>query len=256
MEERLRGFFPDASIEVVVGAVGGYSSNDALDWYDDFLHKLNPDVAIVHLGWNDMGQFHPFGLRYKNENLAYQGRTVLGTMMENLYFLRIPYVAIGRWERSRPVDTSPLTTEESRVLDEFAPRHFETNLETLVRKLKDRGSVVYLVVCAGLITYPPTPDELRRMHFPRGMKKKLAIYKSVYVKYTESLERVAGITRTPLIDLRELIRGAEERRIFTDTVHIDTEGAERFGNYMADAIRPGVREIRARKAGSLGSLAH
>jgi lysophospholipase L1-like esterase len=250
IEERLRESYPQDAIEVLVAAVGGYSSTDALDWYDEFLHRLKPDVAIIHLGWNDMGQFHPFGLRYKNERLAYRERTLVGRMVENLYFLRIFYVVSGRLERSRPVDMSPLTAEEIRILEGFTPTHFKANLEALIGKLKDRGSAVYLAVCAGLITYPPTAEELPRLHFPRGMNKKLGIYQRVYTKYVEIIEQVGASTHTPLIDLRELVRTPDERRIFTDTMHTGAEGAERYGTFMARIIRPKVEEIRMRRAHS------
>lgn len=248
LERRLKGYLPDARIEVIAAAVSGYTSSDALDWYDEFLHKLNPDIAIVHLGWNDIHQFHPFGLRDKNERLSYRERTALGILMEHVYFLRLPGAVTARLEKSRPVDTSPLTPEEIRILDGFTPRHFEVNLESLTRKLEARGSVVYLVVPAGLITYPPTPEELAKMHFPSGMGNKVEIYKSVYEKYVAALGRVSATTGAGLIDLRALIRTAEVRRIFDDSMHIGTEGAERFGNHVAEALKAQVYEIHMRKA--------
>ena len=243
LEEKLSAYFPNNDVEVIVGAVPGYSSYETLNWYNEFLHELRPDIAIIYIGWNDIGQYHPFGLRYKNEGLSYQKRSLIGSLMENLYILRIPYFLIGRIERSKPVDTSPLTSEEKGILDDFLPTHYTTNLKTLIQKLKEQGSTVYLLTLAGLITYPQTDEELARMHFARGMKRKLEIYKAVYKKYEEALEEVSISTETPIIDLRELIRSASQRDILTDTMHINVKGAELYGNYIAETIKTKVGEI-------------
>lgn len=246
LEEKLRTLFPGNHIKVIVGAVPGYDSYTALDWYKEFLNKLNPDIAIVYLGWGDMGQYHPFGLRYKNESKSYRQRTWVGIAMEYLYFLRIPYFFIGRIESSLPVDTSPLTPQEKAVLDAFIPTHYKANLNSLIQDLKKKGAAVYLISPVGLITYHPTNDEIRRMHFPRNIKKKLAIYKAVYTKYMAALEEVSINNRAPIIDLREIIQSEEQRKIFQDTMHINIDGAEKFGNYIAEFIKPKVEEILTR----------
>ena len=47
LEEELDRFFGEQSVEVIVGAVPGYSSFEALHWYDEFLHLLKPDITII-----------------------------------------------------------------------------------------------------------------------------------------------------------------------------------------------------------------
>ena len=249
LEERLRDMFPGEEIEVVVGAVPGYSSYEALDWYEELLHELEPDITTIYLGWNDMGQFHPYGLRYKNERL-YQDRTLLGRLMEYSYLMRVPYFFGGRIERSRPVDLTPMDADQRRELDAFKPTHFETNLESLIAQLRTAGSDVYLIGLAGLVTGTPTDEELSRMHFPRNMNKKLALYKAVYDKYAASLANVARRTDTPVINLGPLIRTPEQRLIFTDTMHINPEGAELYGAFLAAELRPAVAAIAAERSDS------
>jgi len=248
LEEKLTAYFPSNSIEVITGAVPGYSTYESVDWYNDFLYKLKPDIAIIYLGWNDIGQFHPFGLRYKNERLAYQERSWIGSLMENIYLLRVPYFFIGRIENQKKVDTSPLTLEEKGILDKFAPTHYTTNLKILIQKLKEQGSIVYLSTLAGLITYPQTDEELAKMHFARGMKRKLEIYRAVYEKYEEALDEVSRSTETQLIDLKSLIRNPSQRDIFTDTMHINVKGSEVYGNYIAEIIKMKTEELLVQKA--------
>lgn len=243
LEKKLQSFYPREEIEVIVGAVPGYSSYEAMNWYDEFLHKLDADVCIIYLGWNDIGQYHPFGLKYKNEALSYQERSFSGWMMENFYLLRVPYFFIGRYEKSKPVDLSALKSDEKQLLDDFSPDHYEKNVITLISKLQDDGSKVYLLTLAGLITYEPTKEEILRMHFPRGMGKKLEIYKAVYQKYCEALDRVAKKTGVSVIDLRKLIRTEKRRKIFRDTMHITVKGAERFGVYIAEKMKEDIALI-------------
>lgn len=245
--EQLGAMFPDNSIEVISGAVPGYSSYDALDWYEEFLNELDPDIAIIHLGWNDMGQYHPFGLRYKNESLAYQEKSLIGSLMQNIYFLRVPYFFLGRIEQAKPIDLSPLSPDDNKMIDKFEPSHFLTNLKTLVSKLRAQGSYVYLVNLAGLNTFDPTESEIARMHFSRGLDKKLSRSKAVYDKYEAALELAAEEANTPTIDLRTLIDTVEKRAIFTDTMHINVEGSEIYGEYIAEEIREKVAELLATK---------
>ena len=234
-------------VEVIVAAVPGYSSFEAVDWYDEFLHKLGADITIIYLGWNDMGELHPFGLRYKNEGL-YREPTLMGFLMRHLYFTRVPYFFLGRIERSMPVDLTPLSQEQEKVIADFYPTHYERNLKLLIEKSKAQRSLVYLLSLPGLITHSPTEEELGRMHFPRNMRKHLASYKAVYEKYLHALRQVSAETKTPIIHLDELIRTPAQREIFTDTMHINQEGADRFGKYIADRIRNKVAEIIATKS--------
>ncbi len=247
VEAHMNAFFTHQPIEVLVGAVPGYSSYDALDWYDEFLYQLNPDIALIALGWNDIGQFHPFGLQYKNSGL-YRERTLLSRLMEMFYFMRIPYLITGYIERSKSVDTAPLTIEESRKLKHFIPTHFRKNLLSLVRKLQLNNCRVYLLTLAGLVTYSPTVEELKKMHFPRNMDKKLQIYQHIYRTYNNVIEYVARQTATPMIDLRTLIQSPEKRKIYTDTMHLNPSGAEAYGAYIAERLRPFVAQILKRKS--------
>lgn len=239
LEKQLNQQFPNDSIKVIVAAVPGYSSHEALDWYDEFLHKLKADITIIYLGWNDMGELHPFGLRYKTEGL-YRETTFIGFLMRHLYLARVPYFFLGRIERYMPVDLTPLSEHQEKILAEFYPTHYENNLASLVQKAKAQKSGVYFLSLPGLITHSPTEEELTRMHFPRNMRKHLAVYKAVYEKYLHVLKKVSAETLTPIIYLDELIKTPAQREIFTDTMHINHEGADRFGKYIADQIKNSV----------------
>src|SRR4030095_296267 len=245
LEKQLNQVFVDNPVEVIVAAVPGYTSHEGLLWYDEFLYKLNADIMIIYLGWNDT-QFHPFGLRYKTEGLS-RKPTLIGFLMRYLYLASVTYFFLGRIEMNMPVDLTPLNEEEETILAEFYPTHYDNNLRSLIKKAKAQGSFIYLLSLTGLITYSPTEEELERMHFPRNMGKQLAVYKAVYEKYLDALKKVAEETQTPIIYLDKLIETPKQRKIFTDSMHINQEGADRFGKYIADQIKDKVAEAIAAK---------
>ena len=232
LEDKLKDFFPNGHIEVIAGAVPGYNSGKALDWYNEFLHRLNPDMAILFLGWNDILSIHPF-----NKTELFRRNPQARSFLLKLYIVRLPYYFMRACEKKRGSDLSPLSSEEIHALQNFYPAHYAQNLTSLIGKLKSRGVSVYLVTLPGLVTYDPIDDEIRKMYYGPGMKNKLAIYQSIYGRYQEVLLEVARHTGTPTIDLRKLIKSSDRRRVFTDTMHFDAAGAELFGREMADAVR-------------------
>jgi lysophospholipase L1-like esterase len=248
VEDILRNVHGDVAVEAIVGAVPGYSSSQALDWYQETLGDLKPDITVINLGWNDMAQFHPFGLRYKNEGL-YREPSAIGKAMMHLHFLRIPYYFLGRRERAKPIDLSPLTPEEEETLQAFTPTLYSQNLTELVTRSRSDGSTVFLVSLSSLLTHAPEADDLAIMHFPRGLHRKLAVYQGIYHQYSATLEGVAHSTDTPVIDMTDLVGDPATRRdIFTDTMHINEEGAERYGRIIADRLAPVVDSLVRERA--------
>jgi lysophospholipase L1-like esterase len=252
LEKQLNRVFPNNPVEVIVAAVPGYSSYEGLYWYDEFLHKLNADIIIVYLGWNDMGVWNPFGLQYKNQGL-YREPTFIGFLMRYLYLARVPYFFLGLVERYMPVDMTHLSEEQEKILADFYPTHYENNLTSLIRKSKAHGSLVYFLSLPGLITYRPTEEESKRMHFPRNIRKHLRAYKAVYEKYLAALKTVSTETQTPIIYLDNLIETPQQRTIFYDTMHITEEGSQRFGRYIANEIKERVAELITTKTLDMSS---
>ena len=231
----------DFDIEVICAAVPGYDSFHALDWYDEFLYKLDSDIAIIYLGWNDLGQYHPYGLQYKNDNLGYTKKTFMSFMMEKFYLFRIPYFFIGRYDQKRDVDLSELTEDELNVVNNYFPDHYLKNMRTLIEKLRKNDTEVFLIPMTGLLNYDNiTDDEYNKIIYPRGIKRKYNIYKSLFEKYTIAFDSVAKLTESNVIDLPSLIELPEKRNIFTDDCHINLEGAEVFGNFIAKSISKNV----------------
>ena len=244
MQEKLSNQF-DSDIEVICAAVPGYDSFDALNWYDEFLHKIEVDIAVIYLGFNDLGQFHPFGVKYKIEKLGYSDRSFSGFLMKHIYTLRIPYFFAGRIQRNKEVDLSELTIKEFEIVNNYFPDHYFKNMTSLVEKLKNDGVSVYLVDLTGLLNYDNITDkEIQKIIFPRGTKRKLSLFKALFEKYQHALDSVSQTTVTPLIDLPSLISTTKDRMIFTDDCHINISGSEIFGSFISDAISEEIHQIQ------------
>lgn len=233
LEISLNDHLGQDKVEVIAGAVGGYTSFDALNWYDEYLHELQPDIALVYLGWNDLGQYHPFGLKYKNEH-GYQKETMMTKLFSNIYLLRIGYFLQGRAEKSKPADTSDLTNEERTVIDAFYPDHYEKNLTELITKLQASGTEVYLISLTGLVSLDePKKVDLEKMHFLRNINKKFTIYKELHKKYVTALNSVSSSLDVPIINLDKFLADDIRDDLFTDTMHITPKGAEEYGKEIA-----------------------
>ena len=101
------------------------------------------------------------------------------------------------------------------------------------------GSEVYIISMAGLISDELDQAGFDMMHFPRGMNKKYEIYKSVYLKYLESMNEVARDTITEVIDINKILE-RNDRFFFTDSMHINKQGAKLYGYYIADKLKGSI----------------
>jgi hypothetical protein len=96
---------------------------------------------------------------------------------------------------------------------------------------------------ASLTSPDPTPDELRRAHFPRGMGKNMRKLDLLVAKYNAVVARVAKAQGVPLVDLHAEFDSHEARAHFTDSCHMDVEGAGRIARRLAREVL--AREIPA-----------
>lgn len=237
LEDILADSLDDQTTEVIIGAVPGYSSYEALDWCNESLFDLDPNIVLIYIGWNDMGQYHPFGLRYKNIG-KYQKSSKLSSLLQNIYLLRIGYFFKGRAEKKLPIDYSELTELEKDELNNFYPEHYEENLIQMISTFKQKGSEVLLISLTGLISLEEwNEDDINKLYFPRNLGKKIKLYKAIHQKYEQALNKVSTLLGVKVIDISALIKNAKLRKsYFTDTMHVTPEGAKRLGELISHDV--------------------
>lgn len=242
LEVCLRRMIPHKKIDVINASCPGYDSRTARSWYETEVDGYEHDMFIIYIGWNDMGQFNPDGLAYKlNETGYLKEPNLFQQMILNCYVLRSVYVIQGHWERRGNLSFTPLDADEAKRYADFYPIHFEKNLRALVDLAKSRNRKVFLLNYASILNEAPTPEEQRRIHFPRGMGKKLAKYLALKMSYEAALHKVASETGTPIIDIESIFRDPESRKVFSDAMHFEAEGADRIADRVATEVAPLIK---------------
>ena len=242
LEARLRALLPGRQIDVINASCSGYDSRQARAWYEGEIDSIEHDMLLIYLGWNDMGQYNPDGLVYKQQETGYlKEPSLLDKAILNIYLLRSIYVVRGFLEKRQTFSTEPLTGDDLAKYAAFYPTHFEENLLAIIRLAHSKGRTVRLLNYAGLVVENPTADEQRRMHFPRGMGRRLHKYLSLMNSYETALDKVSKETGTPIIDVESRFVDAESREVFSDSAHFNERGSEMLAEVVAGAIKSEVK---------------
>lgn len=242
LEERLRAELPHKSIEVINASCSGYDSQQARSWYETEVDGIEHDMLLIYLGWNDMGQYNPDGLVFKRAGMGYlKEPSLLDKAILNIYLLRSIYVVRGFLERRQEFSTEPLVGDDLAKYASFYPTHFEENLLAIVRLAQSRGRRVCMLNFAGLVVENPTVDEQRRMHFPRGMGRRLPKYLALMESYEKALAKVSREANVPIIDVESHFKDPASREVFSDSAHFDERGSAIFAEVVSDAIKADIR---------------
>lgn len=222
-------------IEVVNAAVPGYSSDNARNLFEHELSRFEGDYFFVYLGWNDLGQFGPEGLPYKRQATGYQV-TPVQRVLSSIYLLRYAFLMPSMLDRERETFDRPLDAREQKIYGDYRPTHFERNLRQILSLAKRRYPHVFVMNLATITNADPTPSELQRAHFPRGMGKNMRKLDLLVRHYNDSVAVVAREQGVSLIDLHAAFDSREARETFTDSCHMNRAGAARVARLIADEI--------------------
>lgn len=232
-------------VETVNTAVAGYSSANARLLYEHEASRFAADYVFVYLGWNDLGQYGPEGLPYKLHEKGYR-ISPLQRLLTNVYSIRFAFAAQRVLAQRTPAFDAPLDPRDEALYASYRPTHFVENLRAIVRLARERGAAVYLLGLATLTSDAPTDEELSKAHFPTGMDRNLRKLHQLVRIYDDAVRQVAREEDVPFIDLFALFDSREARRTFTDSCHMDAEGARRIAIAVADAVLAREQPERAR----------
>jgi lysophospholipase L1-like esterase len=224
-----------AEVETVNAGVPGYSSLNARLLFEHELSHFDAHHFVVYLGWNDLGQYGPEGLPYKLHEQGYRV-SPLQRMLSQIYTVRFVFAAGHAIRRLMPTTHELLTLAEADLYERYEPSHFTDNMRAILRRAKERYPHVHVLNIATLTSKSPTQDEFQRMHFPTGMSKNARKLHALVLKYKFAVEEVAEEEGLEVIDIFSLFDSTEARRTFTDSCHMNREGAGRMAKAVADAI--------------------
>lgn len=228
-------------VETVNAAVPGYSSLNARLLFEKELSEFDAHHFVVYLGWNDLGQFGPEGLPYKRHDQGYEISAVQKALTE-VYSVRL-FFALGHFlRRLSPTTSQPMSPEDEALYAAYRPVHFFENMHAILHLAQERYPHVHVMNLATITSDDPTEDEMRRAHFPTGMDKNIKKLHVLVKTYSEAVDQVAREQGLEVIDLFSLFNNRDARRHFTDSCHMDRNGAALIAKAVAQSILAAERE--------------
>lgn len=243
LEQEFAGL--DKDVEVINGGVWGWTSAQELARLRREIEGINPDVVLLHQGWNE--EFM--------HSLLHLGRTwhpnVMPTLAERelgvapgALLARIPLVSVYLvgldWKRARFKKEMAFNNRD-RWKSLMGRRYIEAwvdNLHGFCRLATDRGFLLYTIDPPCLVgmddKYPDRSAYIQRSR----LTKLYADYQAV------SKARIRNVLQTsapalPCVDVAGMfasIAGEERARLFRDEIHLTPAGDALFAAYLAGSL--------------------
>lgn len=211
-------------------AVHGYSIHQGLALFRRQVRQLKPDIVTVYFGWND----HWLNVQSDEMIMAVRVHPVVGRIFELLLKKRIfmaLHALINPVTRQQP----GLDNKVFRV----PPDRYEKLLKQLAAEIKAAGAIPVLITAA----CRPMPESEVGKERIRSREQGDSIHRE-YIAITRN---VAADTKSPLLDLEEILKGPECDRFFAaDGIHFDHFADESVINKMLPPeSQPGLRQVAA-----------
>jgi len=209
--------------EVINAGIEGYNSTFALDRIRDELLRYRPNLVLLYVGWNDLMKIDP-----SNQAEVDKYRW-LATILDSSYLVKAYKKLL--FVNLRPVVLRPRTDERPEDIEAFAhftPTRYRSNLEAMVRLLRQNGVAVMMVTLPTVVRPGMTGDELQRAHvffpyFPDAYGT--ARFLSLHRAYNRAIVDVASQERAELVDLVPVFDALPQKQTyFWDTMHPSATG--------------------------------
>lgn len=240
LERSLNDTSASRRFEVINAGIEGYNSGFALDRIRRELIRYRPRLVIIYVGWNDLMKMDPSSAarsdRYR----------LLAQIMNESYLVKAYKKLIFmdlRPRLSRPtVSTDPT---DIHAHDTFIPADYRSNLEEIVRVLRDHDMKVMLVTLPTVVHPGMTLDELERANvfFPYFVGAyDVSRFLSLHRAYNRTIRDVARNDKVDIVDLAAAFDSLETKtEYFWDTMHPNEKG----NALIAAALFRRIRELES-----------
>ena len=247
LEAMLGQHYAPHRIEVINYSAPGYNSAESLTTFALRAIDRDPDLVIIHHGWNDLSQGTAPGLVSDYTHVRKAGAVGRQGWQYKLATYRVYLLVKKRWGWAR----RPKGTMED--LDPRVVEIMERNLESIILLAKPRGIQPVLVTFASQLPADDDPEALAKV----GRIEQLilihrftpaGLFRAVKA-VNDGVRRVAERHGLLLVDLANTL---PREGCFGDFAHKTDEGLEGFADLLARAmIEDGVIDrVLARRESS------
>jgi lysophospholipase L1-like esterase len=209
--------------EVINAGIEGYNSTFALARIRDELLRYRPRLMVLYIGWNDLMKTDP-----SNESQVDRYRW-LADLMDTSYLVKAYKKLLFVY--LRPLVMRPTIaegSEDGRAFDDFVPMRYRSNLEAMIRLLRQHDVDVLLVTLPTVVQPGMTVEEVQKANvfFPYfsgayGVSRFLSLHGA----YNRAIADVARRERVEVIDLAHVFESLPARTpYFWDTIHPSPKG--------------------------------
>ena len=238
LERRLNAAGSRGRFEVINAGIEGYNSTFALERIREELLRYRPHLVIIYIGWNDLMKTDPANAA------AVDNHRWLAVLLDGSFLVKAYRKLL--FANLRPLLLPPTTEDrpgDAEAFDHFVPERYRSNLEAMIRLLRQHDAGVLLVTLPTVVRPGLTRDDLRRAnvffpYFPSayGVARLLSLHRA----YNLTIADVGRRERAEVVDLARLFEPIQDRSpYFWDTMHPNEKG----GALIAEALVGPVRTM-------------
>ena len=209
-------------VDVINGGVPGYSSYQGRVFFEEDLHKLEPDIVLVMFGWNDIWAAAN-GIPDKEQEFPPRAVIAVQNQLSRLHTYRLLKKLL-----LSPIEQNPDSLfSRQHPIYRVSPEDFAANLRAICREVRESGGVPVLMTA-------PLPSE--KFFVISGTSANVLRFRAAYNQITRD---VAGSEDVRLIDLERDLDGRV--RAFDnpslDPMHFNAAANALAAELIAEAIR-------------------
>lgn len=237
LQTNLNERYPGANAYVINAGVPSYTSSQVLIYLGELLPKVQPELALVNILWNDI--WFSTLTNWYPEVLVYQ-------LPPRLQQLLLRYSGLYRALTLRADEGSG----QANPFNSEALAHYRANLQAMVDLSRAAG--IDLVFVKGPIDLQKMSEE--GIEPFQGTRLGKADFLVAARTYTRALEEVARENGVPLVDHRLSLERPKTTELFLDLLHPTSLGNEMLASDVAHGLeKAGVLPWTEQSAGRLSA---
>lgn len=195
------------------------------------LLKFHPDVLIVVIGCNDLGDENPKMLptripNHWTRNLAqksFLARAIFGVF----YKILLPKI--------KPSQEN--LQQQLKELENFTPQHYANNLKDMIKISRENNVRIVLATLLTIVNMPEYSDSDFKGVTIDLYGSDIRLFRLLMKRYNETIRKVAKEENCSLSDMDEIFRKIPHSpKLFFDSFHLNEHGNEIYAEKLLEQL--------------------